>query len=299
MIPKILITGCNGQVGFELKRSLSLIGEVIALDRASFDLSNPDSIRENIRRIEPSIILNPAAYTAVDKAESDEATAQVINGQALGIIGEEAQKIAAFVIHYSTDYVFDGTKIGRYTETDKVNPLGVYGRSKLDGEMALAQSGANHLILRTSWVYGAHGKNFVKTILRLASERQELRIVADQVGAPTGAAFLADASAHIVARYLRDGADNFPFGVYHLAADGETTWNGFARRVVAKAAATHWKLQTTVDRILPIKTQEYPTPASRPANSRLDTTKFRATFGLQIPDWTHGVDHVMDVLLER
>ena len=299
MIPKILITGCNGQVGLELNRSLSLIGDVIALDRASFDLSNPDSIRENIRRIHPSVILNPAAYTAVDKAESDENMAKAVNSFAPSIIGEEAQKISALVIHYSTDYVFDGNKNEPYNESDKVNPLGVYGRTKLDGEIALAESGANHVILRTSWVYGAHGKNFIKTILRLAAERQELRIVADQLGAPTSAALLADASAHIVSRYLRDDGDTFPCGLYHFAASGETTWHYLAQYVVEKAIAVNCKLQVAPDRILPIKTQEYPTPAARPANSRLDTTKFCKAFDLQLPDWTHGVDQVLDLLLQK
>jgi dTDP-4-dehydrorhamnose reductase len=299
MTPKILITGCNGQVGFELKRSLSSIGEVIALDRSGFDLSNPDSIRENIRRIQPSIIFNPAAYTAVDKAESDANMAQAVNAFALGIIGEEARKISALVIHYSTDYVFDGTQIAPYTETDSVNPLGVYGRTKLEGEIALTESGAKHLILRTSWVYGAHGKNFIKTILRLAASREELRIVADQFGAPTGAALLADASAHIAARFLRDRGENFPFGLYHLAAAGETSWHGFAQYIVAQATAAGLKLQASPDCILPIPTTEYPTPAARPANSRLDSSKFRAAFGLQTPDWKHGVDNVLDGLLEQ
>jgi len=299
MISKILITGCNGQVGFELKRSLSLIGEVIALDRASFDLSNPDSIRENIRRFKPSIIFNPAAYTAVDKAESEANMAQAVNSFAPKIIGEEARRISALVIHYSTDYVFDGIKIGAYTETDSVNPLGVYGRTKLEGEIALTDSGAKHVILRTSWVYGAHGKNFIKTILRLAASRDELRIVADQFGAPTGAALLADASAHIAARYLRDRGENFPYGLYHLAAAGETSWHGFAQHIVAKAAVANASLQASHDRILPIPASEYPTPAERPPNSRLDTTKFRAAFGLHLPDWTHGVDNALDVLLEQ
>jgi len=276
-----------------------LIGEVIALDRSSFDLSNPDSIRENIRRIQPSIILNPAAYTAVDKAESDGIIAQAVNSFAPEIIGEEARKISALVIHYSTDYVFDGIKSGSYTETDSVNPLGVYGKTKLEGEMALAESGAKHLILRTSWVYGAHGKNFIKTILRLAASRDELRIVADQFGAPTGASLLADASAHIAARYLRDRGENFPYGLFHLAAAGETSWHGFAQHIVAKAAATNAPLQASPDRILPISASEYPTPAARPPNSRLDTSKFRAAFGLHLPDWTHGVDNVLDGLLEQ
>ena len=215
------------------------------------------------------------------------------------VLGEEAAKRGALVIHYSTDYVFDGTKPSAYREEDATNPLGVYGKTKLEGEKALAASGADHLIFRTSWVFGVHGKNFLKTILRLASSRDELRIVADQFGAPTGASLLADASTHIAARYLRDGRGDFPFGLYHLAASGETSWHGFAQHIVAKANAADCKLQATPERILPIPAAKYPTPAARPANSRLDTSKFRAAFGLHLPDWKHGVDQVLDALLEK
>lgn len=298
MLPRILITGCNGQLGFELQRALAPLGEVVAFARDACDLSNPESIRSAVRSVKPDVIFNAGAYTAVDKAESEPDLAHSINAVAPGIIGEEAVKLGAFVIHYSTDYVFDGAKAEAYLETDIPNPLGAYGMTKLAGEQALAASGAMHLIFRTSWVYGLKGKNFIKTILRLAIERSELKIVADQFGAPTGAALLADISAHVAARYLREGADSFPFGLYHLTASRETSWHELARHVVAKAIAADWKLQATPDRILPITTPEYPTPAARPANSRLNTSKFVEAFGIQLPDWRIGVDQVMDVLVQ-
>ena len=297
--PRFLITGANGQLGFELQRALAPLGEVAACGRDACDLSSPDSIRAAVRAAKPDVIFSAGAYTAVDKAESEQDLARAVNASAPGILGEEAAKLGALVIHFSTDYVFDGTKPSAYREEDATNPLGVYGKTKLEGENALAASGADHLIFRTSWVFGAHGKNFIKTILRLASSRDELRIVADQFGAPTGAALLADTSTHIATRYLRDGRENFPFGLYHLAASGETSWHGFAQHIVAKATAANSPLKVTPERILPITTPEYPTPAARPANSRLDTSKFRTAFGLHLPDWKHGVDQVLDVLLEK
>jgi dTDP-4-dehydrorhamnose reductase len=297
--PRFLVTGANGQLGFELQRALAPLGEVVACGRDGCDLSNPDSIRAAVRAAKPNVIFSAGAYTAVDKAESESDLAGAVNGDAPGILGEEASKLGALVIHYSTDYVFDGTKTSAYREEDATNPLGVYGKTKLVGENTLADSGADHLIFRTSWVFGAHGENFIKTILRLASTRDELRIVADQVGAPTGASLLADASTHIATRYLRDGRENFPFGLYHLTAGGETSWHGFAQHIIAKATAADCKLQVTIDCIHPIPVSEYPTPAARPANSRLDTSKFRTTFGLRLPDWTHGVDQVLDLLPEK
>ncbi len=297
--PRFLITGANGQLGFELQRALAPLGGGIALDRAGCDLSSADSIRAAVRAAKPDVIFNAGAYTAVDKAESEPDQAHAINAVAPGVIGEEAAKIGALVVHYSTDYVFDGKKSCAYSETDATNPLGVYGKTKREGENALAASTPSHLIFRTSWVFGLHGKNFIKTILRLASERSELKIVADQFGAPTGAAFLADVSAHIAARYLRDGADSFPVGLYHLAPSGQTSWHGFARHVVAKATAANWKLQATPDSILPITTPDYPTPAARPANSRLNTSKFGEAFGFQLPDWKTGVDQMLAVLLQK
>ena len=298
MLPRFFITGANGQLGFELQRALAPLGEVVAFARADCDLSNPDSIRAAVREAKPDVIFNAGAYTAVDKAESEPDLAHAINAFAPGIIGEEAAKMGALVIHYSSDYVFDGAKASAYSETDIPNPLGVYGMTKLAGEQALVASGAMHLIFRTSWVYGLNGKNFIKTILRLASERAELKIVADQFGAPTGAYLLADVSAHVFARYLREGADSFPFGLYHLTASGETSWHELARHVVAKATAADWKLLATPDRILPITTSQYPTPAARPANSRLNTSKFSEAFGLQLPDWRNGIDQVMDALVQ-
>ena len=296
---RFFITGANGQLGFELQRALAPLGEVVACGRDACDLSNPDSIRAAVRAAKPEVIFSAGAYTAVDKAESEPDLARAVNATAPGILGEEAAKLGALAIHYSTDYVFDGAKLSAYSEEDATNPLGVYGKTKLEGEKALAASGAAHLIFRTSWVFGAHGKNFIKTILRLASTRDELRIVADQFGAPTGAALLADASSHIAARYLRDGRENFPFGLYHLTASGETSWHGFAQHIVTKAAAANSPLKATPDRVHPIPAAEYPTPAARPANSRLDTSKFRAAFGLQTPDWKHEVDNVLDGLLEQ
>jgi len=297
--PRLLITGANGQLGFELQRALAPLGEVIALDRAGCDLSIADSIRAAVRAAKPDVIFNAGAYTAVDKAESEPDQVHAINAVAPGVIGEEAAKIGALVIHYSTDYVFDGSKAEAYLETDTPSPLSVYGKTKLIGEQALTGSGAKYLIFRTSWVFGLHGKNFIKTILRLASERPELKIVVDQVGAPTGVALLADVSAHIAARYMRDGVQDFPFGLYHLAARGSTSWCEFAHHVVAKAADANWDLQATPDRILPITTPEYPTPAARPANSCLNTSKFREAFGLQLPDWHTGVDQVLTGLLQK
>ena len=297
--PRFLITGANGQLGFELRRALAPLGEVIALDRSGCDLSNADSIASAVRSVKPDVIFNAGAYTAVDKAESEPDLAHAINAVAPRVIGEEAAKFGALVVHYSTDYVFDGTKLSAYSEIDTTNPLGVYGKTKLEGENALAASTPSHLIFRTSWVFGAHGSNFIKTILRLAAIREELRIVADQFGAPTGAALLADVSAHVAVRYLREHRADFPFGVYHLAAGGETSWHGLARHVVTKAATADANLQATTERILPITTPEYPTPAARPANSRLDTSKFRSTFGLQLPDWRFSVDQVLNVLLQK
>ena len=294
---KILLTGCNGQVGFELQRALAWLCEVFALDRSRCDLADPESMRAVIREVRPNIIVNPAAYTAVDKAESDEVTAQVVNGDAPGIIGEEAAKLCALVIHYSTDYVFDGTKTGAYVETDTTNPLSVYGRTKLAGENALVASGARHLIFRTSWVFGAHGANFLKTILRLAREREELRIVADQFGAPTGAALIADVTAQVLGQYLcSERKENFPFGVFHLAAEGRTSWHGYARHCVETAHRLGIELKATPDKIHAIPATAYPVPAARPANSSLCTGKLETDFGLVLPDWRGGVDRVIELL---
>lgn len=271
---RILLTGRNGQVGFELQRALAPLGDLIALDRAGCDLENEMSLREAIRRAGPDVIVNPAAYTAVDRAESEPDRAFAINARAPGIIGEEAARNGTLVVHYSTDYVFDGTAAGWYAENAATAPQSVYGRSKLDGETALAQSGARHLIFRTSWVFGAHGANFARTMLRLAAERDELKIVADQTGAPTSAALIADVTAHAIRQAMRE-RESVPDGVYHLAAGGETNWHAYACHVIDAARQAGKPVKAAA--ILPIATADYPTPARRPANSRLDTGKLRQT----------------------
>jgi dTDP-4-dehydrorhamnose reductase len=294
---KILLTGKNGQLGFELQRALAPLGEVVAVGTQDCNLADADALRALVRRVAPDVIVNPAAYTAVDKAESDEATARAVNTVAPAILGEEGAKLGALVIHYSTDYVFDGTKQGAYTESDVPAPQSVYGRTKLEGEQGLAAANPRHLILRTSWVVGAHGGNFAKTMLRLAGEREKLTVVADQFGAPTPAALLADLSAHLVREHARAGGVGFPYGTYHVAAGGETSWHGYAQFVIGEALAAGKTLKATVDAIAPLATEQYPTPARRPLNSRLDTTRFRTTFGLCLPPWQEGVAHVLRQIL--
>ena len=291
---RILLTGKNGQVGFELQRSLAVLGEVIAVDQNDCDLTDPVSLRRLVAGLEPQIIVNPAAYTAVDRAESERDLAHAVNAVAPGILGEEASRLGALVIHYSTDYVFDGAKSGWYSEDDSPHPQSTYGTTKLAGERALLESGADSLIFRTSWVFGAHGGNFAKTMLRLAGERDELKVVADQWGAPTSAALLADVTAQVVARYQREARSDFPFGLYHLVAGGECSWHDYARTVVSAALAAGKPLRTTPERILPIATADYPTAAKRPANSRMATAKLRETFGLVLPPWQIGLAHVLE-----
>jgi len=294
---KILLTGKYGQVGFELRSALAPLGEIVAVDHHECDLADPAAIRRLVAEVAPQIIVNPAAYIAVDKAESEPELAQAINATAPGILGQEAKKLGALVVHYSTDYVFDGTKAGAYTEDDTPNPQSVYGKTKLAGEQALQQSGADHLIFRTSWVFGAHGGNFAKTMLRLAAERDALKIVADQHGAPTSAALLADVTAQAIGRYQREGRASFPFGLYHLVAGGLTTWHAYAQTVVRAAEAAGKPLKVKADDIAPIATTDYPLPAPRPANSHLDTRRLQATFGLRLPDWQRGLEHVLQQIL--
>jgi len=299
---KILLTGKNGQLGFELQRALSPLGEVIALGHRECDLADPAQLRSVIAAVAPGIIVNAAAFTAVDQAESEPALAEAVNGLAPGILGEEAAKRDALVVHYSTDYVFDGRKAGAYSEADTPNPLNVYGRSKLAGERALIARHAKHLILRTSWVFGAHGGNFAKTMLRLAMERDSLRVVADQTGAPTSAALIADVTAQILGQYLhpcRPARAEFAYGLYHLAASGRTTWYEYARTVLEIAQAAGCPLRVAPEAIEPIPAADYPTRAARPANSCLDTTKLKRAFGLHLPDWRQGLEHMMSQLWER
>jgi len=262
-------------------------------------MSDAQAIRRLVRSFNPDLIVNPAAYTAVDKAEAEPGLAYAVNAVAPGVFGEEAAKLGAWVVQYSTDYVFDGMKAGLYTEDDATNPQSVYGRTKRDGEIALQQSGARHLIFRTSWVVGAHGKNFAKTILRLAEERDHLTVVADQYGAPTSAALLADVTAQVVRQKQREGEEGFSFGLYHLVAGGETNWCDYARFVVSESMALNKRLTLAPDAIRPIPASEYPTAAKRPANSRLDTGKFRRNFNLELPDWKIGVRHVLQQILRE
>lgn len=280
-----------------MQRSLAPVAEVVALDRAQCDVSDENALRDVIRNARPDAIVNAAGYTAVDKAESDIAAAEAVNARAPGVIGEEAARLGAWVVHFSSDYVFDGTKPGFYSEDDAANPQGVYGRTKHDGELALQASGARHLIFRASWVAGAHGNNFVKTILRLAADRDSLRVVADQFGVPTPAALLADVTAQLVRQVRREGAAGFPFGLYHLVPDGETNWHEYARFVVSEALHSGKQLQARPENIMPISTAEYPTAARRPANSRLDTSRLRRTFGLELPPWQSGIGHLLQQIL--
>lgn len=277
---KILVTGKNGQVGWELQRSLAPLGQIIAVSAEDMDLRDVDAIRNKVREIAPHIIVNPAAHTAVDKAESEPDLAMAINGTAAGVLAEEAKKLDALLIHYSTDYVFNGSKTSPYVESDTPDPQSVYGKTKLAGEQAIQAVGGKYIVLRTSWVYGVHGGNFVKTILRLAKERSELRIVADQYGAPTWARLLAESTTQIIGKYTEDKS-----GVYHLTAGGRTNWHQFAEEIVRLARQYDDALKDKPLAIHPIATHEYPVPAKRPANSSLSTEKVRKTFGLELPNW--------------
>ncbi|CAJ93984.1 dTDP-4-dehydrorhamnose reductase [Cupriavidus necator] len=299
--PTILLTGSNGQVGFELRRSLAPLGRIVALDRSACDLADPAQIRRAIRQSRPDAIVNAAAYTAVDKAETEADLAFAINATAVAVMAEEARRLGTLLVHYSTDYVFDGRKDGLYLETDPVNPLSEYGKSKVAGEESILAAGVASLILRTSWVAGAHGKNFATTILGLARERRELRVAADQHGAPTSASLIADVTAQILARHwLFSNRDTFPAGIYHLAASGETTWHAYATEVLRHAASHGVVLKIRPEDIQGIPAAEYYSAAApRPANSRLDTTKLRKTFGIHLPSWEEGVRHLLDQILTK
>ena len=289
---KILITGSNGQVGFELARTLLPLGEVFALNREKADLTNLEKLRSTIQQIQPDVIVNAAAYTAVDKAESERNTAFLINEKVVAVLAQEAKKLNALLIHYSTDYVFDGTKDVPYNEDDVTNPLNVYGESKLAGEQAIQQSSADYLILRTTWIFASRGQNFVKSILRLAAEREELNIVADQIGAPTSARFIAETTAHILRQTQQErGAKIFKSGIYNLTNSGETSWHGFAEKIVELARRKNIELKNRV--IHPIPTTAYPTPAKRPLNSRLSTQKLTQHFGLMMSSWETVLEHCL------
>ncbi|MGF6727287.1 dTDP-4-dehydrorhamnose reductase [Paraburkholderia sp. GAS41] len=287
----ILLTGVNGQVGFELARSLQGLGKVVALDRNSLDLANLDQVRRVVREVKPGIIVNPAAHTAVDKAESDIEAAMRLNAEAPGVLAEEAKRLGTALVHYSTDYVFDGTKNGFYVEGDPVNPQNVYGKSKLAGEQAIAASGCAYLIFRTSWVYGTRGKNFLLTMLRLGADRDELSVVADQFGAPTWSNTIAALSSNVLAQapVMSDG-DWWQqhSGIYHLTASGATSWHGFA------AAIFEFSDLAEKPSVTPIPASAYPTPAARPGNSRMSNDRLAATFGVRAPDWRDALRLCME-----
>lgn len=289
----ILLTGVNGQVGYELQHTLTVLGRAVALDRSQLDLTDADAIRRVVRDIKPGLIINPAAYTAVDKAESEPELAYAINATAPAVLAEEAARLGAVLVHYSTDYVYDGTKPSAYIETDPTNPLSVYGKSKLAGENAIRSVDLPHLILRTSWVYGIRGKNFLRTILRLAAERENLRVVSDQIGAPTWSRSIAEATASAMLNW-----DESKSGTYHLSCTGQTSWHGFAQGIVdeydALREARGWpRLKASVADIEAIITADYPTPAPRPANSRLDCTKLEQAFSETMPAWREALKEVL------
>jgi len=282
---RILVAGCNGQVGWELVRCLQPLGEVVAVDRRQMDLADLDGVKTTLVDIEPDVIVNAAAYTAVDNAEENEDEANLINGHAAGALAIAAKKIGALLVHYSTDYVFDGKKSSPYTEDDTPSPINAYGRSKLMGEQAIQSADMDSIILRTSWVYSARGNNFLQTILKLSQEKEELSIVADQIGAPTWARFIAESSAHVIRQSLLEKRDSsFKSGLYHLTAAGETSWCGFAQAIIEQVGRLPDFL-LELNEIKPILSQDYLTPARRPMNSRLVTAKFEKHFGLKIPSW--------------
>ena len=282
---KILLLGANGQVGWELQRSLAPLGEVHAADRSQADLEQPDSLRQVVAQVQPDVIVNAAAHTAVDQAESEPDRAQAINTEAPGLLARLAAGRGAWLVHYSTDYVFDGSGTRPWAEDDPTGPLSVYGRTKLAGEEAIRASGARHLIFRTSWVYASRGGNFARTMLRLGGERELLRVIDDQIGAPTGADLIADVTAHALRQALAQGIT----GTFHLAPAGQTSWHGYAQFVFDAARRLKPDLHLKVQTVEAIPTSAYPTPATRPLNSRLDTNRLRSSFGLHLPHWHTGV----------
>ena len=291
---KILLLGKDGQVGHELCRTLPALGGVVALDRPEIDFERPDTLAELVRREAPDVIVNAAAYTAVDRAEAEPDRARLVNADAVAALAAAADRLGGLLVHYSTDYVFDGTKAGPYVETDQPAPLGVYGATKLAGERAAAAA-ARHYVLRTSWVHGVHGANFVRTMLRLATEREELRVVDDQTGAPTSAALLAEVTAALIGRATRPASAPAP-GVYHLVPRGHTTWHGFARFILERARDRGLSLRVQPEAVQAIPSSAYPTPARRPQNSRLDTAKIAAALGITLPAWQDDAAPVVDTL---
>jgi dTDP-4-dehydrorhamnose reductase len=297
---KILLLGKNGQVGWELQRSLAPLGELIALDRCSTefcgDIGNLAGLADTVRAVKPDIIVNAAAHTAVDKAESEPDLARALNAQAPEVLAVEAEKIGAWLVHYSTDYVFDGRGVTPWLETDATSPLSVYGASKLEGERLIARHNPRHLIFRTSWVYAARGGNFAKTMLRLGQERDKLTVINDQFGAPTGADLIADVTAHAIRQATQVNV-NTPAGIYHLVASGTTTWFEYAKHVIDQVEKAQQAIKLKVTDVLPVPTSDFPTPAKRPHNSRLDTQKLQITFNLTLPPWQHGINRMLAEIL--
>jgi len=291
---KILLLGRNGQVGWELQRALAPLGELHALGRDLADFARPDSLAAPVRALAPDVIVNAAAYTAVDRAEAEPELARRVNAEAPAVLAREAAAAGAWLVHYSSDYVFDGSGDQPRDEEAPTGPLNVYGRTKLEAEQAIRASGVRHLVLRTSWVYGRRGGNFARTMLRLAAERDRLAVIDDQVGAPTGADLIADVSAHAIRAVVAGAA---PGGVYHLVAAGETSWHGYACRVIEAARAAGKPVKVARESIVAVPSREFPTAAERPKNSRLDTAKLRETFRLVLPPWQTGVDRLLADLL--
>jgi len=288
--PNILIIGRNGQVGWELMRTLAPLGNLTGVDYPEIDLTRADSIRQWIGSTKPQLIVNAAAYTAVDKAETEPDLCAAINTEAPGQLATAAAEIGALLVHYSTDYIFDGTKTTAYVETDAPNPLGVYGKTKLEGDEAVRQSGCDHLIFRLCWVYGGRGKNFLLTMMKLAAERETLKVVADQYGCPTWSRMIAETTAQAIGQTLRSWKGSSLCGTYHLAASGHTNWHGFATAIIDSVPADQRKCST----VEPIPSSEYPTPAKRPPYSVLDCSKLEQTFGLRLPDWQTSLNQVLE-----
>lgn len=293
---KILLLGKGGQVGWELQRALAVLGELAAFDQDQADFTQPEQLRQLVQQQQPDVIVNAAAYTAVDKAETDQPTCELVNATSVQVLAQEAAKLGAWLIHYSTDYVFDGNKNGLYIEDDATNPQSVYGKTKCQGEELLRQAMPKHFIFRTSWVYANRGGNFAKTIIKLAKERDSLNVIADQFGAPTSAELLADVTAQVVQR-IKQQADTVNLaGTYHLVANGVASWHEYAQFVVAEAAKRGAQLKTQAADIKPIPTEAYPLPAPRPKNSRLDISKVQNSFNITLPDWRYHVVRMLDEL---
>lgn len=297
---KILLFGSTGQLGWELQRSLAPLGELVALGRGNrdshlhADLAQPARLADTVRSVRPDVVVNAAAYTAVDQAEREAALARTVNAEAPGVLAEAAHAVGALMVHYSTDYVFDGSGSTPWREDDATGPLSVYGRTKLEGEQRVIAHCARHLVLRTSWVYAARGGNFAKTMLRLGQERDRLTVIDDQWGAPTGAELIADVTAHTIVHTSLQPAKG---GIYHLAASGETTWHSYAKHVFAQAQQAQEAINIKAKEVLPIPTSQYPTPARRPHNSRLDCSRLQTVFGLKLPPWQQGVDRMLAEIL--